>query len=177
MSKIRVLQFSSRSSDNCGVGKYEENFMDIYKFEADEIETKFFEYSPYQTRLMGQDELNEVMEKLKEELKDYDILHIQHEFGLYSGSEFAQLVDTAKSVGKKVVITVHLSPELAFKFKPRGGIGPRSIMHVLRQRRLHKSLSSATSNLISSGSRYFTQQWYDQQPREVWYCSREHPSI
>ena len=137
MSKIRVLQFSSRSADNCGVGKYEENFMDIYKKESEEIETEFFEYSPYQTRLMNQAELDEVLVKLRDELKKYDILHIQHEFGLFSGSEFAQLVDTAKSAGKKVVITVHLSPELAFKFKPRGGIGPRSILLVLRQRRLH----------------------------------------
>jgi glycosyltransferase involved in cell wall biosynthesis len=135
---VKVLQFSSRSSDNCGVGKYEENFMDIYKNESDEIETKFFEYSPYQTRLMDQNELDGVLDKLRQELKNYDILHIQHEFGLYSGTEFAQLVDTAKDMGKKVVITVHLSPDLAFKFKPRGGIGPRSIIHVLRQRRLHK---------------------------------------
>lgn len=134
---VRVLQFSSRSADNCGVGKYEENFMDIYKNKPEDIETKFFEYSPYQTRLMDQTELEGVLSKLREELKNYDILHIQHEFGLYSGTEFAQLVDTAKDMGKKVVISVHLSPDLAFKFKPRGGIGPRSFVHTLRQKRLH----------------------------------------
>lgn len=137
MSRVRVLQFSSRSSDNCGVGKYQENFVNDFSKMADEVETKFFEYTPYQTRLMDQPELDEVLKKLKQELSSYDILHIQHEFGLYTGDEFAQIVEAAKSVGKKVVITVHLSPALAFKIKPRIGIGPRSILNLARQKRLH----------------------------------------
>ena len=137
MSKVKVLQFSSRSSDNCGVGKYQENFVNVFHDMSDEIDTKFFEYSPYQTRLMDQPELDEVLSKLKNELRDYDILHIQHEFGLYTGDEFAQIVEAAKSAGKKVAITVHLSPALAFKIKPREGIGPRSWVHLARQKRLH----------------------------------------
>lgn len=132
--KVRVLQFSSRSSDSCGVGKYQENFVNSYD---DDIETRFFDTSPYQTRAMNQVELDETIARLKQTLTDYDILHIQHEFGLYSGTEFAQLVEAAKSINKKVVVTVHLSPALAFKFKPRGGIGPRSVVHALRQKRLH----------------------------------------
>lgn len=137
MSKIKVLQFSSRSADNCGVGKYQENFVNVFHEMNDEIETKFFDYSPYQTRLMDQPELDEVLGKLKNELASYDILHLQHEFGLYTGDEFAQLVDAAKSMGKKVAITVHLSPALAFKIKPREGIGPRSMVQLVRQKRLH----------------------------------------
>jgi glycosyltransferase involved in cell wall biosynthesis len=137
MSKVKVLQFSSRSSDNCGVGKYQENFVHEFDKLSDEIETKFFDSSPYKTRVMNQDELDETLERLKKDLENYDILHIQHEFGLYSGDEFAQLVDAAAEIGKKVVVTVHLSPALAFKFKPREGIGPRSIVNVLRQKRLH----------------------------------------
>jgi glycosyltransferase involved in cell wall biosynthesis len=137
VSKVRVLQFSSRSADNCGVGKYQENFVNVFNDTPDDIETKFFESSPYKTRIMNQDELDEVIGRLKKELSHYDILHIQHEFGLYSGTEFAQLVAAAKEVGKKVVVTVHLSPALAFKFKPREGIGPRSLVNYLRQKRLH----------------------------------------
>lgn len=139
MTKIKVLQFTSLSSDNCGVGKYQKNFIDYHQnSQEDKIETRIFGVSPYQTRLMSEAELEEVTQRLKKELKDYDILHIQHEFGLYSGTEFAQLVDVAKELGKKVVVTVHLSPALAFKFKPRQGIGPRSVLLVLRQRRLHR---------------------------------------
>lgn len=135
--KIKVLQFSSRRSDNCGVGKYQENFVDVFHEMKDEIETKFFESSPYKTRLMDQPELDDLLAKLKNELKNYDILHIQHEFGLYTGDEFAQLVDAAKEANKKVVVTVHLSPALAFKAKPREGIGLRSAVLLVRQKRLH----------------------------------------
>jgi len=135
--KIKVLQFSSRSSDNCGVGKYQENFVNIFHDMADEVETKFFNSSPYKTRLMDQAELDGVIIELKKDLKNYDILHIQHEFGLYSNTEFAQILEAGKSMGKKVIVTVHLSPALAFKFKPRTGIGPRSIVNYLRQKRLH----------------------------------------
>lgn len=137
MSKVKVLQFSSRSSDNCGVGKYQENFVHEFDQQVDEIETKFFDSSPYKTRIMSPEELAETLDRLKKELTDYDILHIQHEFGLYSGDEFAQIVEVGKEIGKKVVVTVHLSPALAFKPKPREGIGLRSIVHVLRQKRLH----------------------------------------
>jgi len=137
MSKVKVLQFSSRSSDNCGVGKYQENFVTAFQAMPDEIETKFFDSSPYKTRLMDQPELDDVLSKLKKELENYDILHIQHEFGLYTGDEFAQIVDAAKEVNKKVVVTVHLSPALAFKAKPREGIGLRSAVQLVRQKRLH----------------------------------------
>lgn len=137
MSKVKVLQFSSRSSDNCGVGKYQENFVSAFHAMPDEIETEFFDSSPYKTRVMNEQELAETLERLKQDLQNYDILHIQHEFGLYSGDEFSQLVNAAKSIGKKVVVTVHLSPALAFKAKPREGIGLRSLVHVARQKRLH----------------------------------------
>jgi len=135
--KIKVLQFSSRSSDNCGVGKYQENFVNVFHDMTEEVETKFFNSSPYKTRLMNQEQLDAVIAELKNDLKHYDILHIQHEFGLYSNTEFAQLVEAGKSMGKKVIVTVHLSPALAFKFKPRTGIGPRSIVKLIRQKRLH----------------------------------------
>lgn len=138
---LKVLQFSSRSSDNCGVGKYQENF--VHEVDAASnvlgVETEFFDSSPYKTRVMSPAEQQQEADRLRQRLVDgkYDILHIQHEFGLYSGEEFAMLVDAGKAAGVKVVVTVHLSPALAFKFKPREGIGPRSIIHVLRQKRLH----------------------------------------
>lgn len=137
MSKVvKVLQFSPHD-ENCGVGKYQENFMDYFYKVPHQVETKFFDSSPYVTRKMNEEELTETLERLKNELSNYDILHIQHEFGLFSGMEFSRIIDTAKSIGKKVVVTVHLSPALAFKWKRREGVGPRSVVLVLRQRRLH----------------------------------------
>lgn len=133
MKKIFVLQFSPRSSDNCGIGKYQENFINIF-YDYTEIETKFFDPSPYKTRLMDQDEFDVVKAKLAKELESYDILHIQHEFTLYSGNQFAQIVNIAKSMGKRVVVTVHTSPTLIFNFKPRSS---SAIINYLRKKRFH----------------------------------------
>ena len=76
MSKIRVLQFSSHDED-CGVGKYQEQFVKVLQA-GGEVETKFFDSSPYKTRLMSPAELDEVMARLARELASYDGLHIQH---------------------------------------------------------------------------------------------------
>lgn len=138
MSKIKVLQFSPHE-ENCGVGKYQEQFVNEVTRQTDsfEVETDFYDSSQYKTRVMNSQELDSEMGRLESTLKGYDILHIQHEFGLYSNDEFARMVEAGRSAGVKVVATVHLSPALAFKRQPREGIGLRSILHVLRQRRLH----------------------------------------
>lgn len=131
MKMVRVLQFSPRSSDNCGIGKYQENFIDIFA-NKDEIETNFFDLSPYKIRLMNQDELDIVKDKLTKELSSYDILHIQHEFIFFPRNVLAQIVNVAKSMGKKVVITVHTSPSVAFKYKSHSS--SNIINYLLRKR-------------------------------------------
>lgn len=135
---IRVLHFSSHDED-CGVGKYQENYL-VGMDDIEGVHNKFFEVSPYQTRVMTADELKPVLEQLKQELKDYDILHIQHEFGLYRHEEFSKLVETAKQAHKKVVITVHLSPGFAIKPVSRGGLGPRSLIAYARKRRHYQNM-------------------------------------
>lgn len=136
---IRVLQFSPHN-ENCGVGKYQEQFVREVNLSKGEygVETDFYDSSQYKTRVMDAGELEAEMHKLADTLRkgSYDILHIQHEFGLYSKDEFARMVAAGKEAGVKVAVTVHLSPALAFKKTPREGIGLRSWLHVLRQKRL-----------------------------------------
>jgi glycosyltransferase involved in cell wall biosynthesis len=99
------------------------------------VENKFFESSPYKTQLMSAGEFQQVLTQLRRELHAYDILHIQHEFAFFRSTEFSLIVDMAKSIGKKVVVTVHTSPDLAMK-KPRlRALGPRSLVGYLRDRR------------------------------------------
>jgi glycosyltransferase involved in cell wall biosynthesis len=138
MSKIKVLQFSPHNED-CGVGKYQEQFVRVLQAKGGEVETDFFNSSPYKTRVMSPTELDEVMKQLAKKLDSYDILHIQHEFGLFSGDEFRRLVDTAKSLGKKVLVTAHTSPDFAFQFTRPGGVSLRSILHIVRQKRRHEA--------------------------------------
>ncbi len=139
MTMIKVLQFSPHN-ENCGVGKYQEQFVkEIEKASKTlEVETEFYDSSQYKTRVMSDEELAAEMTKLTQTLIDgkYQILHIQHEFGLYSKDEFAQMVAAGKAAGVKVVVTVHLSPALAFTRTPRDGVSLRSAVHVVRQRRL-----------------------------------------
>lgn len=132
-SQIRVLHFSSHDED-CGVGKYQEQYL-VGMADLPGVHNKFFDISPYQTRVMAPAELQKVLDQLKKELREYDILHIQHEFGLYWFDQFSKIVDTAKSAGKKVVVTVHLSPTYAIKPVRLKGLGPRSVIKYLRDRR------------------------------------------
>jgi glycosyltransferase involved in cell wall biosynthesis len=130
---VKVLHFSSHDED-CGVGKYQENYL-VGMNNVPGVYNKFFEISPYQTRAMDANELQKAMEQLAAELADFDILHIQHEFGLYWFDQFKQIVETGKRAGKKVVVTVHLSPDFAIKPARRGGLGPRSALAYLQARK------------------------------------------
>jgi glycosyltransferase involved in cell wall biosynthesis len=136
---LKVLHFSSTVKDNCGIGTYQEACLAAMPGEH-EVQNKFFDISPYQTRAMSPKELDGAMAELKKELRDYDILHIQHEFGLYWSDELVRLVDTAKSLGKKVVITVHLSPSIVKELDAvrLRGLGPHSLMAYARQMRHHR---------------------------------------
>lgn len=156
--KIRVLHFSSHDED-CGVAKYQELFLQEMTTDTT-IENRFFDSSPYKTRLMDDAELDEVAQKLTQELSDYDILHIQHEFGMYGQKDFAAIIRAGKASGKKVIVTLHLSPAVVDRKVARSGLGPRSIVHYLRglhherlfQRRFAKPLSTVDLIIVHNES-------------------------
>jgi glycosyltransferase involved in cell wall biosynthesis len=91
---------------------------------------------------MTSDELDKAMEKLKQELEHYDILHIQHEFGLYWDDQFAKIVAAGKDEGKKVIVTIHLSPSNVSELQPvkLGGFGPHSFVAYARKLRHHNRM-------------------------------------
>jgi glycosyltransferase involved in cell wall biosynthesis len=139
---VKVLHFSSTKRDKgCGVARYQEAYVSGMA-DMPGVVNKFFAVSPYQTRIMNAEELEVTMRKLSEELKDYDILHIQHEFGLYWHNQFARIVETGKAAGKKVIVTIHLSPANVKEIAPvkLGGFGPHSIVAYLRQLRHHNAM-------------------------------------
>ena len=137
MSKqVRVLHFSSHFED-CGIAKYQEQYLDgMEKIEG--MHNKFFKYSPYQTRTMNPEQFQKVIHELQVSLANFDILHIQHEFGFYHHDEFAQLIATAKSMRKKVIVSYHTSLYVAMKPLKLGGLGPRSLLAYIRHYRGQK---------------------------------------
>ena len=137
---VKILHFSPHK-ENDGIAKYQEQYLAGMAGDGS-VQNKFFEVTPIQLRAMDPKQHEEVYDKLREELDGYDIFHIQHEFGLFVEDDFQRLVTTAKDVGKKVVITVHLSPDYAIKPVKLGGVGPRSMVAFLRQKR-HKSRMTA----------------------------------
>ena len=130
---IKVLHFSTHYED-CGIGKYQEMFLEAMA-SNNEVENKFFEISPNQIRTMSVADKQTVYSRLVKELKDYDILHVQHEFSFYPKDEFLMACQAAKRAGKHLIVTVHTAPSVAYTPAKFGGLAPRSIVHYLRARK------------------------------------------
>jgi glycosyltransferase involved in cell wall biosynthesis len=131
--RLRILHFSPHDEDD-GIAKYQEQYLAGMADDAT-VKNEFFEVTPIQLRHMTSDQHEEVYAELRKRLKDFDIFHIQHEFGLFVEDDFQRLVSIAKDAGRKVVVTVHLSPDFAIKPVKLGGFGPRSMVAFLRQQR------------------------------------------
>ena len=141
MTKIKILHYSTHNED-CGIGKYQEQFLSAMKHvAADEIDNEFFEYSPNQTKIMSHDEFTGVLEIFKEKLRKFDLLHVQHELSFYKHSELHRLIEAAHELGKRVIITVHTAPDAQYKTPIREGYGPRSIMKFVREIRAAKEFN------------------------------------
>lgn len=131
--KIKILHFSTHN-ENCGIGKYQEMFMASMQ-SSKRVENVFFEISPNQLRTMRPIEKENTLVNLKKQLIDYDILHIQHEFSFLHGPDFPAIARIAKELNKKLVITIHTSPTLAYEKPGLSGVGPRSIVRYLKMYR------------------------------------------
>lgn len=130
---IRVLHYSPHN-ENDGIAKYLEQYIAGMEPTTD-VQNTLFDVSPIKFRALSPQQQQEVLNQLSKELKGYDIFHIQHEFGLFANNDFAQLVTVAKARGKKVVVSVHLSPSFAIRPAKLTGLGPRSWVNYLLQLR------------------------------------------
>lgn len=127
---IKVLHFSTHNED-CGIGKYQEMFLDEMKTETS-VHNDFFELSPNQIKIMNKPNYSNAFDLLERTLKDYDILHMQHEYSFYWNDELERAVDIARRLGKKIIVTVHASANVAHKKAKLSGLGPRSFAHYAR---------------------------------------------
>ena len=130
---LRVLNFSTHNED-CGVGKYQEGFLYVLQ-NSNKIKSVFFPTSPNILRIMTSAEKRGVFRDLRRELADYDILHIQHEFSFLHSPDFVTIARIAKEMRKKLVITVHTSPTLAYEKPHLNGLGPRSAVRYVKQKK------------------------------------------
>lgn len=141
--KIRILHFSSRYEE-CGVAKYLEQYIRAMA-DSPEVENEYFGVSPYETPAMSPADLQKMAHTLQKELKDYDILHVQHEFSIYGRDSLRRIVEAGKAAHKKVIVTAHISPSLAAPEVKLPGLGLRSWLHFVRaklrmRRFLHRQI-------------------------------------
>jgi len=133
--QIRVLHLTTHDED-CGIAKYQEQFIDGMK--SGKVENIIFPYSPNKTKRMSSSDQQKVIKELANMVNDFDILHIQHEFSFYEKNELLEIVKKVKSLNKKVIITVHTAPSAGYKKPVRGGLGPHSLLHYARQKRAER---------------------------------------
>jgi len=133
--KIKILHFSSRYEE-CGVAKYLQQYIQAMAT-LPEVSNEYFGTSPYQLAGMSAGDTQKMADQLRKQLKDFDILHVQHEFSFYPRDSFRKIIEAGKQSGKKVIITMHISPSMhgGSKEVRLHGLGPRSIIHFLRAKR------------------------------------------
>lgn len=129
--KIKVLHVTTHN-ENCGIGKYLEMFIEAMRPDGT-VSNDIFETSPNQLRGMASAQKQEVYNNLRKQLANYDILHIQHEFSFMHTTDFPAITAIAKELGKKIVITLHTSPSLAYEKPELVGLGPVGIVRYLKQ--------------------------------------------
>lgn len=130
---IKVLHFTTHDEE-CGIAKYQEQYLGGMQG-VDDIENVVFGHSPNQTKVMSSEEFAPVLKQFSEQMKSFDILHIQHELSFYKHDELDKIVSAAARLRKKIIITVHTSPDAGLPDNRLGGVGPRSILHFLRKKR------------------------------------------
>jgi glycosyltransferase involved in cell wall biosynthesis len=138
MKMVKILHYSPHD-ENDGIAKYQEQYLNAME-KLDDVENKFFDVSPHAFRHLSPDQKHDVLKRLHDELKQYDVFHIQHEFGLFDELDFLQVFNAAHGTKAKVVVSVHLSPGFAIKPVRRGGLSPRNTVKFLRAKRHRKRM-------------------------------------
>lgn len=132
-ARIRVLHLSTHNED-CGIAIFQQNIVGAMGDQENIVHT-FFSVSPNQLKLLRGNQLDRVLNELFEQLKDFDILHIQHEYSFFNDNQLQRIVHGAKSMKKKVVFTLHTPPHAHRQNQPRRlrpGVHPRSWLHAWR---------------------------------------------
>ena len=126
MGNIRILNFSTHNEE-CGIAKYQEQFSAQLNLQG-EVTSDFFSVSPNITKNLPKSEYNTVLRQFADELKKYDLLHIQHELSFYKHQELNDILKLARKMKKPTVVTVHTAPDAQMPSLKLGGHGPRSVM-------------------------------------------------
>lgn len=110
MKKLRILNITTYNED-CGIAKFQANIQEaLHNF--DEVDSVIYSESLNVIKKLPENERKLHLLQIAEEAKAYDVVHIQHEFGLFFGLGigFGELVKVLKKENIKIVVTIHTAP-------------------------------------------------------------------
>lgn len=114
MNKIKIINFTPYIPRECGIATYLKNLRDSYERNilssviAIDDSSEKLQYPKEVIKLVNYDSTNDYI-KTAEYINNtnYDVIHIQHEFGLFGGEDGSYLVETVSRLKKQFVITFH----------------------------------------------------------------------
>jgi glycosyltransferase involved in cell wall biosynthesis len=114
---MKILHISTHN-ENCGIGKYQEMYLQAMRAVDTGVQQDFFPYSPNQIRVTSQTDLATVYTELRQTILDYDIVHIQHEFSFFRPEQLTTIVKIIKDAHKPLVSTIHTKPIIRKTTRP-----------------------------------------------------------
>jgi glycosyltransferase involved in cell wall biosynthesis len=139
-SPINVLHLSTHNEE-CGIAIFQQNIVDGMGAEH-AINNVFFDISPNKLKLLKGIDFANAVRQLATQLKEFDMLHIQHEYSFYYDAQLLEIVRAAKATGKKILFTMHTPPHALGKHLPiatRPGLHPRSWVHAYRTKKQRRA--------------------------------------
>jgi hypothetical protein len=81
---LTILHLSTYQT-KCGIGDYLRYLLDGFEQLDEKIENHVFSIVTFTTKKFNYNEAKDFYEKFIEKAESYDIIHIQHEFGTFTG--------------------------------------------------------------------------------------------
>lgn len=136
--EVRVLHYSTHL-EPCGIGIYQEQFVRHSK-NYNNVVQEYFPLSPNVAKRYSDDKFKlEVITRLRTMLRDFDVLHIQHEFTFFKSRQLRWLIECAQKAKKQVIVTVHTAPDVQIK-ELLPGAHPKKLLINNRTKKLNAAM-------------------------------------
>lgn len=131
---LKVLHVSTHH-EPCGIGKFQEKCVEALRTMGGSV-NDFYPLSLNKIKVMNSDNRRKELQKIVEASKDYDLVHIQHEFGFFyrDGLGFDELIVALKRNRTPVILTIHTAPELLLAPSQLSSLSVRGFLGYARRR-------------------------------------------
>ena len=150
IGNMNILHISTHN-ESCGIGKYQEMYLDAMHNVDKYVKNIFFPYSPNFMSKMNDTDFSSVLNELDEYLEKTDVVHVQHEFSFYGDGQLEKIVNRIKASGKPLVSTIHTN--LPYEKLEMSRLSPKwpllKFRTIVRNKRLVKKVQPLdASNLV-----------------------------